>query len=260
MPDKTCTIQNNAFCFLQGDRRPDNTAGSGLLGKIQEKIKQHGVFYYLLLKIFAPILLTRQCKRTLDSLLDSYDETAVILNVGSGPQFLNDRRDIINVDLYAFDEVDIVSDASGLPIKNNTVDLVINIAMLEHVESPDSIIREMHRVLKKGGHFFCYLPFIAPFHAAPHDYHRWTEKGAANVFAIFQHSEIGIGAGPTSGMLWVLQEWLAILFSFGSRTLHDMLFVLLMMSTAPLKLLDLLMVRFPNADKIAGSFYITGKK
>ena len=260
LPDVDYTIQNNTYCFLPGDRTPKNTAGGGLLGKIQSIIKQNGTLYYLLLNTFAPVLLSNKFKRKFKWLLGNYGNEAIILNLGSGPHLTQKREDIINLDLYAFNEVDMVSDASRLPLKNNCVDLIINLAMLEHVEAPEKIIREMHRVLKKNGRFFCYLPFIQPFHAAPDDFYRWTREGAKKTFSLFTHIEIGIGGGPTSGMLWTIQEWLAILFSFGSRNLHDIFFLFLMIITAPIKLCDFFMVHFPNAEKIASGIYVCGKK
>jgi SAM-dependent methyltransferase len=170
------------------------------------------------------------------------------------------NADIINIDIFTFNEVDIVADAVDLPIRDHSVDVIINMAMLEHVANPETIIREMHRMLKKDGEFFCFLPFIQPFHAAPDDFHRWTIEGAKHCFKMFRHTDVAIAAGPTSGMLWVAQEWLSILFSFGSRTIHDILFIFLMVLTAPFKLADLALVHFPNAEKIASGFLITGKK
>ena len=68
----------------------------------------------------------------------------------------------------------------------------------------------MLRGCKKDGEVLCYVPFIVPFHAAPDDYYRWTKNGAKELFKDFSKVEIGIGAGPTSGALWVFQEWLSL--------------------------------------------------
>ncbi|MCK5255392.1 MAG: hypothetical protein KAQ81_05165, partial [Deltaproteobacteria bacterium] len=48
--DINFTTQNNAYCFLPGNRMPHRTAGEGLLGKIQDMIKKHGELYYFLLR------------------------------------------------------------------------------------------------------------------------------------------------------------------------------------------------------------------
>jgi SAM-dependent methyltransferase len=259
-PDREFSIQNNAFCFLPGDRRPENTAGNGLLSRIQEFFKKFGKLYYGLMIFFAPVIESPKYKKKLKSLLNKHDKTATIINLGSGPTYLFGRTDVINIDIFAFDEIDIIADANDLPIKDNSVDLIINTAMLEHVADPEIIIREMHRILKKDGGFFCFLPFMQPFHAAPYDFHRWTIEGAKKYFLLFQDIQTGIGAGPTSGMLWIVLEWLAILFSFGSRTMHDIVFLFLMVVTVPIKLLDIVLVHFPHAEKIASGFIVTGRK
>lgn len=247
------------MCFLPGDRTPANTAGNGFQATVQEFLKKFGHLYYLLITILSPVLL-KTYYHHLKTLLDKHDQKKIIINLGSGPAILKNRRDIINIDIFAFNQVDMVADAFHLPIKDQSVDVIINTAMLEHVSDPQNIVNEMHRILKKEGEFFCYLPFIVPFHAAPDDFYRWTIEGARHCFRQFNKVSVSIGAGPTSGILWVVQEWLAIVLSFGNRTLHDMIFMMLMILTAPIKLLDIILIHFPHAEKIASGFVVTGEK
>jgi len=254
------TTSQGAFCFLPGDRTPNSTAGKGALGNIQEKIKKYGRLYYFIIYVFSPVFGNQKFQRKFGKLLAKYQNENIIMNIDSGPTYLHARKDVINVDIFDFKEVDIIADAADLPLIENSVDLIFNIAMLEHVPAPQTIIKEMYRVLKKGGEAVCYLPFMVPFHAAPEDYQRWTITGVKNLFSEYEILEIGVGAGPTSAMLWVLQEWLSILFSFRSKILHDIIFLILMIVTAPLKLLNLLLVKFPYAEKIASGFYVIGRK
>jgi len=254
------TLQNKALCFLPGDRRPKKTVENTLLEKIQDVLKKYGRFYYFLIYGFSPVLPSPVWIKKRSELINAYGEDKVILNLGSGPMHIVGRTDIINVDVFAYHEVDIVADVTDLPIEDNSVDLIINTGLLEHVDEPKKVIQEMIRVLRDGGKVVCYLPFMVPFHAAPYDYYRWTILGAQKLFSEFYHIEIGIGSGPTSGMLYVLQEWLSILLSFGSKTLHDILFLALMVITAPIKMLDVLMVKLPYAEKIASGFYVIGEK
>ena len=132
--------------------------------------------------------------------------------------------------------------------------------MMEHANHPESIIKEMYRILRKDGDIFCYLPFVVPFHAAPDDYYRWTASGSKKVFSSFDQVAVFVGAGPTSGMLWVLQEWFSILLSLGNKTLHDIIFIILIVLTAPLKLFDLFVSHIPNAENVASGFVIVAKK
>jgi len=249
--------RNGSLLFLPGDRSPRLTAGAGLKGSLQNLLKGYGRFYYFLLYAFSPVY---GSLRPVKNILKQSGREKIVLNLGSGPNRYMGRKDIINVDIFSFNEVDIVADAHELPIDPNSVDLIINTAMLEHVEKPGKIVDEMYRVTRPGGCILCYLPFIVPFHPAPSDFFRWTSGGARKLFSRFSDVTIHVGGGPTSGMLWVFQEWLSTLLSFGSRTLHDILFLLLMLLTFPIKFLDIFLARFPTAENIASGFYITARK
>jgi SAM-dependent methyltransferase len=199
-------------------------------------------------------------QRKLRKILDSHDEESIIINLGSGPTYFMGRRDIINIDIFPFREVDVVADAVNLPVKDESVDLILNLALLEHVADPEAVVKEMHRIVRKREKVICYIPFIVPFHPAPDDFQRWTRTGVRKLFSCFDRIEISIGCGPTSGMLWVFQEWFSIFLSFGNRTVHDILLLVLMVITAPIKLLDVFMIKFPDAEKIASGFYVIAKK
>lgn len=252
--------QNNALCFISGCCLPDKSAGEGLSGNIQNRLKNYGKFYYFLINTISPVWGSNKFRKKIKQLLNNYKEQNVIINLGSGPINYQGRKDIINIDIYAFDEVDIVCDAFDVPFNDNTVDLVINLAMLEHIANPKKIVSEIYRYLKYGGEIICYVPFMQPLHAAPHDYFRWTRKGAMELFKNFKDVHVGVGAGPTSGLLWIMQEWLSLLFSFGNSTLKDILFLIFMLITFPLKFIDILLENHPMADKIASGFYIHAKK
>ena len=259
LPGREFTVQNRALCFLPGDRRPKATAGDSLLGRLQDFFKGYGRLYSFLVTVFAPVLGTHLMQMVYRTLRE-FGPEAVILNLGSGPHTLDNRADVVNVDLYAFDQVDMVCDAADIPVQDNSVDLIVNTALLEHVPNPEVVVREMHRVVKVRGKIVCYLPFLVPFHAAPFDYHRWTLAGARELFRDFEQVQAGVGAGPTSGLLYVFQQWAALTLSLGSKKLHDVLFILLLLTTWPIKLLDLILIRHPFADKVASGFYVIAQK
>ena len=258
-PGAEYTNQNQSVCFLSGNRFPRGSAGNSFLGKIQNILKRYGNIYYTLLYWFAPVLSSYANRNRLKRVLANYGKKDIIVNLGSGPTHLYGRKDIINIDIFAFDEVDIVADAADLQIKDESVDCIINTAMMEHVPHPERLVKEMHRILRRG-QIFCCLPFMQPFHAAPDDFYRWTISGARELFSEFNEVEVFIGAGPASGFLWVFQEWLSILLSFGSKTLHDILFLTIMLLTWPIKFMDLFMVKLPCAENIASGFCVIAKK
>jgi SAM-dependent methyltransferase len=254
------SVQNEKRCFIDPNTIPVKTAGEGFKGNIQNWFKYHGRLYNLLRLIFKPGLANPQCTQRCKQLLGKFDYDSIILNIGSGPDVYMCRSDIINIDIFGFEEVDLIANAADLPIDSNSADLIINRAMLEHVARPKIIVNEMNRLLKTNGWIICYLPFMVPFHAAPDDYHRWTISGIKTLFKDFDDLEILIGCGPTSSFLWIFQEWLSLLCSFGNKTLHDVVLLSLMATTFPLKLLDLFMVHLPYAENISSIFCVIGKK
>jgi len=73
---------------------------------------------------------------------------------------------------------DIVGDIHDLPFKESTVDAVICLSVLEHVENPLKAMSEIRRVLKPGGYALIYVPFLYYYHAERDyykDYWRFSE-------------------------------------------------------------------------------------
>lgn len=260
MREERAVLECGTRCFLDVEQYSKPSTDSGIKGRIQGFLKQYGWLYYALVSLIGPAWGDARTRRMRRRMVSKYGDADVILNLGSGPTVVMGRHDIINVDLFPFKEVDIVADAADLPMKSESVDLAINIAMLEHVPDPAAIVDEMHRVLKHDGEFLCFVPLMAPYHAAPHDYHRWTVPGAELLFSKFDEVKTFVSPGPTSGMLWTFQEWLAVLLSFGSPKIHDVLLLLIMVLTFPIKFLDELLCRHPNAHTVALGFFVTGTK
>lgn len=182
----------------------------------------------------------------------------VIVNLGSGVKRIRDG--VINVDFYPFSDVDVVADIGKLPFCDNSVDAVICEFVLEHTKNPQQIIGEIYRVLKSDGQIYIAVPFVASFHSSPDDYYRWSKQGLREFLSDFKEREVGIRCGPTSAMLSCINEWLAIVLSFGLRPLQQFLMMLFMCLTWPLKIFDYLIYKFPNADNIAYGFYFIGRK
>lgn len=151
------------------------------------------------------------------------DKDVVAINVGSGSSDISSN--VSNVDIFAYENVDITCDIEKLPFKDKSVDIIINIAVLEHVPQPEKVVKEFYRVLKKGGKIYLHFPFIQGFHASPYDFSRKTYAGIKILLKDFEVIDIHIAGGPTSGFLWIFQEWIAILFSFGIKPLYTFIFL-----------------------------------
>lgn len=112
-----------------------------------------------------------------------------------------------------------VSELTGVP--DAAVDLVLCCSVLEHVEQPEPLLREIRRVLKPGGRFFAktpnrfhYMPLIASvtptwFHRT---YNRWRGREEVDTFptryrlnsrsAVARHAA---AAGLESERLWTVE-------------------------------------------------------
>jgi SAM-dependent methyltransferase len=223
--------------------------------RLKEFLKRYPNFYTILLKVFSPVCPGYGSYKILVRRLP---EKARIINIGSGTFRLN--KNIINVDWDYYSNVDIMADAQALPFVSSSCDGVISVALMEHLRQPQKHIDEVIRILKPGGLAYAAVPFIQGYHSAPYDFFRWTEEGIEELFSKFKILKIGVLGGPTSGFLWILQEWLAILLSFNIKILYEVLRMLFMLLTFPLKFLDLFLVRYKFARSIASSFYVLAEK
>lgn len=64
-----------------------------------------------------------------------------------------------------------------------TADLVIAEHVFEHLLWPYRAVRNVHALLRPGGHFLVITPFLIRLHEVPHDCSRWTETGLRHLLA-----------------------------------------------------------------------------
>ncbi len=190
--------------------------------------------------------------------LEGHSKNNIIINLGSGTKKISEET--INLDFYPFVNVDIVADATKLPLADQSVDIVINEFMLEHIEAPDKVVDEIVRIIKPGGHVYLTVPFVASFHSSPDDFYRWSKQGLRCLMKDFEEIECKIRCGPTSALVYVLSEWLSTLISFGWIKLQQLFFIFFMVAFSPLNLIDYLIYKLPTSENIAYGFYFIGKK
>ncbi|MBI2932595.1 MAG: class I SAM-dependent methyltransferase [Planctomycetes bacterium] len=121
---------------------------------------------------------------------------STVLNLGAGPPTRNPIRilkgevsRVVGADIDPavlhnpeLDEAHVVRDGR-LPFENNVFDTVFSDYVLEHVEQPDSFLREVHRVLKPGSAYlfrtpnlFHYVSLISRL--TPEAFHHWIANRA----------------------------------------------------------------------------------
>src|SRR5262245_35049954 len=106
-----------------------------------------------------------------------------VLSVGAGGLLARRVKalrgsSVVQVDIDPALRPDVVADVCDLRcFEDASFDAVFLLEVLEHVETPDLAISELHRVLKLGGALVLSTPFLFEIHEAPRDYFRFTEHG-----------------------------------------------------------------------------------
>lgn len=249
---KNYPYQNKKIFFIE----PEEFKTKNWLDKIKNIFKKDRILYKFLVNIISPVYPDLPCQ--IKKWLKRFGQEEIIVDIGSGTNRFNKKT--INLDVFPYPEVDILADANRLPFKDESVDGLISIAVLEHLKRPEQAVKEFYRVLRKKGGFFVFVPFLQGFHASPEDYYRWTKEGARCLFEEFSEVKIVVAEGPTSSLLWNLQEWLALTFSFYNRHIYRFLLILIMILTFPLKFLDIFLKHHPEAGNTTSGFYVMGKK
>lgn len=217
--------------------------------------KQFPKLYYSIWHVFCPVMMLVNGPRMV---LKYIKPEAITIDVGSGPERLGEE--FINVDMFPFPEVDIVSDATTLPFRDNSIDAAVSESVFEHVPDAYKVAGEMIRVVKPGGYIYVSAPFIHPYHASPDDFNRWTISGLKHLFPDIEIIKSGVRSGPWSAFLMFLAYWLGVIFSFGSKKIAPFLAHVFMLVLGPLKYIDYFFMMMPGADAVAAHLYILGRK
>lgn len=139
-----------------------------------------------------------------------------VLDVGGGGRFQKDlarhrelfaRTNYKTLDVEPRYHPDIQASIYKIPLPNESVGAVICKSVLEHLEEPGQAVAELKRILKPGGKFLLYVPFIYPYHARPgvyRDYLRFSEDALRYLFRDFRTLEIKKVGGYFRALMFFL--------------------------------------------------------
>jgi SAM-dependent methyltransferase len=138
--------------------------------------------------------------------LDDLARAGTVHDIGGGanPQDRARFRKYVLVDINEAYKPDIVADVQALPFADGSLEAVLCLEVLEHVEDPFRAVREIHRVLKPGGKVLASSPFHWPYHAKPglyRDYWRFSADGMRTLFKPFASVEVVAKGGWASAMI-----------------------------------------------------------
>jgi SAM-dependent methyltransferase len=127
----------------------------------------------------------------IESFLTEIDLNGLIcLDVGCGNrpyEYLFEGSKYIGIDVEVsgrenyLKQPDLFYDGINIPFENEKFDLVFCTQVLEHVNDPFSLIREMYRVLKPNGKLIISLPFSWQEHEEPYDFFRFSSFGISHL-------------------------------------------------------------------------------
>jgi SAM-dependent methyltransferase len=242
-------ISEDGYQEMRGDLH------TGFINKLKTTLKKIPWLYSFLFYFIAPaIFLGKQPK----DLFKYVPSGALVLEIGSGNRRLH--PEIVNVDIYPWETVDVLADAHDLPFADNSVDGIIFAWVLEHMKDPVLVANGILRVLKPGGVLYLSTNFITPYHPSPKDYYRWTADGLRALFKDFEMLEIKPDVGPTCALLSVFQEWVALALSFGNKFVKDLMWMTMVVLTSPFKIIDYLLIHHPAAETITAGFSFIARK
>ena len=164
----------------------------------------------------------------------------------------------VNLDLYPLPGVNVVGDAQHLPFSSGIFQRVECDAVLEHVKNPENVVREIERVLVRGGFAHIVVPFCHPYHEYPRDFRRFTLDGLKEMAGDLEVVAAGWRTGPTATMLIFLLEYAKLWFPWRPWRIfaHGVLGWILF----PLRYLDLLLFQSVRAGQIGNHCYVWFRK
>jgi ubiquinone/menaquinone biosynthesis C-methylase UbiE len=121
--------------------------------------------------------------------------------------------DITSIDIVGSKNVDYIVDAHHLPFEEGTFNGVLIQAVLEHVLSPEIVVKEIFRVLDDGGFVYSETPFMQQIHMGKNDFTRYTASGHRYLFKDFEKINIGVNGGPGTSLAWSIKYFFWSLFN-----------------------------------------------
>jgi len=160
---------------------------------------------------------------------------------------------LIGVDVAQSSEsvVDVViGSGDPLPFEDDSLDFVVCTQVLEHVSDPERHLREMARVLQRGGKLLLTLPFVWEQHEVPHDYYRFTEFGVRHLASQNGLEVVELSAG--GGMIECVTQ-IAVFRLPSFRWLDPLVF-------GPVNLLSAVADRLFHMDRITCNWHCVLQK
>lgn len=207
--------------------------------------------------------LTWQAREQIPRVLASAGPEDVVVDLGAGGRVLSETT--LCVDFIPFPNTDLVGDCECLPLRDDSVDLIIGTGLLEHVGDHRAVLEEVARVLRPGGRAHMEMPFLQQYHDDPIDNRRLTVPGLEREMErVGLRTEVsGVHIGPTVTMITLFTYYVALVFEGKPKFLRAIstgAFLLSSILMWPAKFLDHFLIDKRSAHRLAFGIYCTARK
>jgi ubiquinone/menaquinone biosynthesis C-methylase UbiE len=155
----------------------------------------HTLRVKLMKKIQSDTIARMTLDERLCKLFEAIRQHKKVLDLGSGSTSYQEKIPIpntvyITVDINKEFRPTVCCDAHNLSLKDKSFDVVICVELLEHCHTPERVMGEIFRILKKKGICILSTRFIYPIHGDPYDFYRFTKNSLSLLFQRFREFKI----------------------------------------------------------------------
>lgn len=207
---------------------------------------------------FAKDFRNKAAIKAFEDIFNNLPGNALCIAIGGGPR--RHHPELVNLNIGAFKNVDVVADAYSLPYADASVDAIYIEAVLEHLEFPELAVKEIFRVLKIGGKVYADTPFMQDFHGYPNHFQNFTIEGHCRLFSRngFTIKESGTSVGPTYALFAFLTHYIKR-YSYPSILKYPFLAITYSLSII-LKPIDLILNNNHSSQFLASTTYVYAVK
>lgn len=196
-------------------------------------------------------------KNALNKQLSMLTDKTINLSIGGGPIRID--KNITNLNIGPFPNVDVVGDAHNLPYADESVDFIYSEAVFEHLYDPYKAAKEVFRVLKKDKYAYICTPFMQAYHGYPHHYQNFTITGHQQLFKSAGLSVVE--AGPSTGPIFTIFDLTGLFLNeYLPFPVNKLLKYIWLLVGAVFKPLDKFILKKKNAYMLASTTYVIVKK
>jgi SAM-dependent methyltransferase len=106
------------------------------------------------------------------------------------------------MDITASEKTDVIGDGHDLPFGKRKFQCVLLINVLEHVQDPFKVIKEIGKILIPSGLLLLVVPMMFKVHPNPKDYWRFTEDGLKKILSKDYIIEDIVNIGTLPAVIW----------------------------------------------------------